>query len=114
MSILLHSSLIGVDVHQPKGTDSALNSAILVADGAGGSKWFAPKEETLTVTVLGQTAFALTSPTPLQGQNGLMKVTVNGVDELKNFTISGSSLTYVGADFLLDTTDELFVVYFFN
>ena len=114
MSFKLHSSLIGADVHGPKGVDSAPNGAILVADGVGGSKWYAPAEENLTVTVLGQTAFALSNPTPLQGLNGLMFVEVNGVDMRNEFTISGSSLTYIGSDFLLDTTDKIYVVYFFN
>jgi len=114
MTFKLHSSLVGADVHESQGVDSALNGSIAVADGAGSAPWFAPAEEALAVTILGQTAFALTNPTPLQGLNGLMFVEVNGVDERKNFTISGSSLTYIGSDYLLDTPDEIYVVYFYR
>lgn len=42
----LHSELTGSDLHEPKGADGASANTILRADGAGGTSWVSPLQNT--------------------------------------------------------------------
>jgi hypothetical protein len=78
------------------------------SDATGGVS--APLEVELTVTANGQTAFTLPTAVAVGGN---IRVYVNGVryDLGDDFTVSGTTLTWVGSLSLL-TSDEFRVVYY--
>jgi hypothetical protein len=69
--------------------------------------------ETLTVASDGQTAFAVTYTPKHSGLTATVRFEVNGVEQALgvDYTITGKNITWLDADFTLQTTDKVVAFY---
>lgn len=105
-SILQFRSLIGSGgVSVISGSDS-----ITIYTTPGGGTLFEEYVQDDNVTVNGQTTFTLDLP-PVDPNDVVMYVNGHAYNQFEDFTVSGTSITWLNASFSLETSDEVKFTY---
>lgn len=106
----LHSSIVDADgIHEPKGHSTAINHSEMSVNG-GFSYWKQRAKEAVAIGSNGQTIFVLASA-PIDDK--YRQIILNGIDVTDDFTFTGNAMTYIGTDFILETTDAMTARYHF-